>query len=255
MKLAQFLKRHSSTILTCVGAAGVAITAVMAVKATPKAIRLLEEAEKEKGEALTKIEVVKTTAPVYIPSAVMGVLTISCIFGANMLNKRQQAALTSAYAVINRAYSNYRNKVCELYGEETHENILASIAAEKAKNVPIYSSTFTSNCCLDFDDPTEEEKLFYDVFGERYFQSTFSRVLQAEYHLNRNFVLGATVSLNDFYEFLGIEKTDYGDTVGWDIFGGLCWVDFDHRKTVMDDGLECYIIDMAFEPYPDFDKC
>lgn len=33
---------------------------------------------------------------------------------------------------------------------------------------------------------------------------------------------------------------------------GEYWIDFNHRKTVMDDGLEVYIIEMPFEPTYDF---
>ena len=43
----RFLKRNASTILTCVGAVGVVATSVMAVKATPKALILLEKAKGE----------------------------------------------------------------------------------------------------------------------------------------------------------------------------------------------------------------
>ena len=43
-----------------------------------------------------------------------------------------------------------------------------------------------------------------------------------------------------------------GDEVGWMVSDGLYWVDFDHQKTVVDDGLngevECYIIDAPFPP-------
>ena len=41
-KSTSYLRRSSPTILTCVSAVGVVATAVMAVKATPKAIILLE---------------------------------------------------------------------------------------------------------------------------------------------------------------------------------------------------------------------
>jgi hypothetical protein len=32
------------------------------------------------------------------------------------------------------------------------------------------------------------------------------------------------------------------------------WVEFNHRKVVMDDGLECYIIEILTEPVPDFEE-
>ena len=47
-----FLKRNSSTILTCVGAVGVVATTVTAVRATPKAMRLIEQGKEEKGAEL-----------------------------------------------------------------------------------------------------------------------------------------------------------------------------------------------------------
>ena len=63
-----FLKRNSSTILTCVGAVGVIATTVTAVKSTPKALALLDHAKEEKGEDLTKLARVKIAGPAYIPS-------------------------------------------------------------------------------------------------------------------------------------------------------------------------------------------
>ena len=78
-------------------------------------------------------------------------------------------------------------------------------------------------------------------------------MLQAEYHLNRNFALGGGfITLNDFYTFLGIEKIPEGDAIGWMVSDGLYWVDFNHSKAMVDDGLngeiECYIIDVDFPP-------
>ena len=81
-----FLKRNSSTILTCIGAAGVIATSVLAVKATPKAMALLEQSEEEKGEKLTNMEKVQVAGPAYIPAAIVGASTIACIFGANVLS-------------------------------------------------------------------------------------------------------------------------------------------------------------------------
>ena len=54
-----FVKRNASTILTGLGSIGVLTTTITAVKATPKALHLIEEAEKEKGEKLTKWETIK----------------------------------------------------------------------------------------------------------------------------------------------------------------------------------------------------
>ncbi|MCM1525386.1 MAG: DUF6353 family protein, partial [Ruminococcus sp.] len=55
------------------------------------------------------------------------------------------------------------------------------------------------------------------------------------------------------YEFLGIPKTDYGETVGWYVNDDMdyYWIDFNHGKTVMDDGLECWMIETVIDPMPE----
>ena len=50
------------------------------------------------------------------------------------------------------------------------------------------------------------------------------------------------------YEFLGIETISGGDEIGWNISSGLVWIDFNHYKTVLDDGLEVCVIDMDWLP-------
>lgn len=99
-----FWKRHASTILTVAGGVGVILTTVAAVKATPKTLESLEEAKEQKGEELTSVEKIKIAGPKYIPTILIGTGTIACIFGANILNKRHQAALVSAYTLVDSSF-------------------------------------------------------------------------------------------------------------------------------------------------------
>ncbi len=239
-----FLKRNASTILTCIGGAGVVATSVMAVKVTPKAISLIDKAKDEKGEELTKFEIVRAAAPVYIPSILVGTSTIACIFGANILNKRSQAALMSAYALLDSSYKDYKNKISELYGEEGTNRIKEELAKDKYEESDI-----------KVEDNT---MLFYDEFSKRYFESTMYKVQYAEYAINRDIHMRGYAALNDFYEYLDIDGIDSGDELGWSEGGNLShywqsWMDFSHHKVVMDDGLECKIITMFMEPYPGFE--
>ena len=133
MRPQAFIKRNGATILSVVGAAGVIGTAVLAVKATPKALTLLDLAKKEKGEKLTKLEVVKIAGPAYIPSILMGVSSIACIIGSNVLNKQKQAALVGAYTMLDQSYKEYKNKVVELYGAEADQAVEEEI---KKDNCP-----------------------------------------------------------------------------------------------------------------------
>lgn len=244
-----FFEKNSATILTCIGAAGVVGTAVLTAKAAVKASKILEEAEEKKGEELTTIETIRTVGLNYIPAAVAGVSTIACIFGANVLNKRRQASLASAYALINSSYKEYKTKLQELYGEEVHNNIVDAIAAEKCDGTHILAGSLTGVCSQEIESDTEP-RLFYDEYSGRYFETTIEKVLLAEYHLNRNYALTGFVSLNEFYEFLGLKTTDYGKTVAWDICSDNYWIDFNHRKTFIgdNDDLECYVIEMSYYP-------
>lgn len=237
-----FCSQNASTILTSVGGAGVVVTSVMAVRATPKALRLLDEAEKAKGEELTKLESVRIAGPVYIPSVLVGASTIACIFGANMLNKRKQAALMSAYALLDNSYKEYKKKVEELYGEDANARIREEIAKDKYDDISV--------------EP--DKQLFYDEFSGRYFESTLADVLRAEYELNRYLSEWGGAYLNDLYELLDIPTTDYGDHLGWCACGMYemywsQWLDFEHQKIVLDDGLECTIISFLQEPIPGFE--
>lgn len=249
-----YLKKHSPIILTFVGAAGVVVTAVAVAKATPKAMKRVEKATDEKGEELTTMEAVVAAAPAYIPAAAIGASTIVCIFGANALNKRQQAALTSAYALVDRAYKDYRGKTKELLGEETDIQIREAIAKDKRnEDVVAYAPGITTLVSKG------EKMLFYDEYRSKYFEASMEEVLNAEYHLNRNFSFRGCASLNEFYEFLGLEKTDFGDVLGWSFNemaeGGLMpWIDFDHHLTKMDDGLECCIISPVWSPVSNYDE-
>lgn len=132
-----YLRKASPTILSGLGAAGVIVTSVLAVRATPKALRKIRADSKanHKGdpEAYSKLEAVKSAWVCYIPAAISGTATIFCIFGANVLSKHQQAALTSAYALLNDSYNNYKDKLRELYGEEAHQKIVDAIAAERLR--------------------------------------------------------------------------------------------------------------------------
>lgn len=232
-----FVKRNSSTILTGIGAAGVVATSVLAVKATPKAMKLIEIAKEEKGEELTKLEVVRVAASVYIPAAFVGIATIACIFGANILNKRQQASLISAYALIDNSYKEYRDKVREIHGEEAEEHIRHEIVRSKFVD----------------QRKAEEKQLFFDSLSMRYFESTIENVLKAEHAFAKTLVNFGYANLNEFYDMLGLDHTDYGYELGWSTasdqaFYGYSWLEFEHEKIILDDGLECTIISANQEP-------
>ena len=243
----RFIKRNAPTILTVAGGVGVVATSVIAVKATSKALTLLKEAEKEKGEELTLTEKVVVAGPSYIPSVLVGASTIACIFGANILNKHQQAALMSAYAFLDNSYKEYRKKVSELYGEEADDNVRTEISKDKYDKADI---------------PKDNgDMLFFDEFSGGFFRSTMEKVLRAQNLVNRDLVMQYYCTLNDYYGYLGLPKVEEGYDIGWSTTMNEQaywqeWVDFSNEKTYANDGTEYYIIRMFQEPmigFEDFD--
>lgn len=252
MNIKTLVKRAIPPVLTVVSAGGVIATAVLSSKAALKADILLKEAEESKHEQLTTFEKVQVSAPAYLPTVAAGALTVACIVGLRSYDRRQQAAAIAGYALIKRNYEKYQGKVKELLGLEEHHKITEAIARDVEVEVPkehclIAQGGIGPSSTMDFG-VNEEKRLFYDTFSDRYFESTIGDVLQAEHHLNRNFHLGGYVSVNDFYDLLGLDHIKDGDKLCWTLQEGLEWVDFDHSSTVLDDGLECCVIDMVFPP-------
>lgn len=231
-----WLKRNSSVILTCVSAAGVVATTVLAVKATPKAMELLEEAQDEADEELRTVDKVRIVAPEYLPALVTGSLTVACMFGAHIFDKKQQASLMSAYGLIDRGYKNYRGKVKELCGENVDTEVQDAMSRDRYKENPV--------------QVTEGKLLWYEPYRDEFFELTEKEVIDAEYHMNRSFILRGETNLNEFYEFLGLDPTDAGCEIGWEMNANEypfenTWIDFEHHLVVTDEGTEYYRIEIV----------
>lgn len=248
-------KGVAAVALALIGAIGVGITAVMTAKATQPAVTAIEAAKKKKGEELTKAETVMAAAPVFAPAVWAGIATAACIIGSTVISYKAQASLVGACACLDRLHKDYRGKVREFFGDAADQQVIAAISPEETKRVVLNAECLCENCCLSDEEPGEKV-LFYDTLTERYFTSTVEQVICAEYHLNRNYVLGGNVSVLNWLEFLGLEPDEgevdasIADSEIWDVDDneGLYWIDFNHRKVRMDDGLECYIIETPFGP-------
>lgn len=240
------LKRAAPTILSAAAAVGVVGTAILAARATTKASELLQAAADEKGTALTTLEVVRVAGPSYIPAAATGVSTICCIFGANLLNRRQQASMMSAYGLLNQSYQRYRKAATEVYGGDADRKINSQMAKDT------YISADGRSVYSPEQDRVSEKIQFHDSFSNRYFMATIPAVLNAQYHLNRNLTLRGEATINEFYRFLGVDEVDGGDEVGWStdelMESGILWLDFENIYTKMEDGMECCIVSACIDP-------
>ena len=253
-RIVEFGKRNSTTILTIISMLGVVGTAVASGIAANKAAEEKGRALKLENEDtdvpnLTTVpiklgykEYVKRYWKYYIPAVGIGILTCGCIGMTESINKKRQTALIGACALTAEAFREYRETVKEVYGEEGEKKVQEEI------------------CKKHYDEhvkkPEGEEILFYDMLSSRYFNSTLENVQFAITELNRRLVLQDYVTLDEFYELLGLGKMAFSKSVGWCTWAesdyGYRWIDVELDKVVMDDGLECYILRYPFEPHTDF---
>lgn len=222
-------KRYSPEILTGIGIVGMISTTVLAVRATPKALVLLENKKRdiklarirearESGDKhtdgselkLTVLETVKTTWKCYIPAVVTGACSTACLVGASSVNARRNAALAAAYAISETALSDYKEKVFETLGEKKAEEVKDAIARDKIEKNPVDQQKIIIT--------DKGNTLCYDHLSGRYFKSDVEQIRRAVNSLNERLLFDEHVCLNEFYDEIGLEEIyPIGDTLGWTV--------------------------------------
>lgn len=204
-----YVTKRSPEILTGIGITGMIATTVLAVRDTPKALKLIEDAQYEKGDYLTTQEKVKACWKCYIPAATTGVFSIACLIGANSVHSKRNAALATAYKLSETAYSEYRSKVMETVGEKKEQVVREKVAQERIESNPVSTNEVYI---------TEKgNTLCYDYISKRYFKSDVDRIRKIEIKLNKQMMhdICGYVSLNEFYDEIGLDRVEYGDEIGW----------------------------------------
>jgi hypothetical protein len=246
--LSRSISKHSPSILTAVGVAGLVSTVIMAIKATPKAMEIIEMEEKYRfseiqdpryGQPITPLEKVEMTWKVYIPTIGMGVLTSVCIVGANRINLRRNAALASLYTIADTALREYQAKVVETIGENKENKIQEELAQDRLKKNPVDQNTIIITGKGDF--------LCYDSFSGRYFQSNIDSIKKAENEFNQRMLREGWLGINHFYDLLGLEEIELGDEMGWIAERNLLEVRYDTKLAKED--VPCLV--MSYRAAPD----
>ena len=237
------LSKHSPEILTGIGVAGLLTTTVLAVRATPKALTLIEGEKKKKHvDKLTPVETVKTAWKPYIPAAVTGVMATACIIGASSVNAKRNAALATAYTISETALKEYREKVVETIGEKKEQAVRDSVAKEKVEKNPVSNNEVII---------TEKgNTLCYDSISGRYFRSDIDKIRRAASELDYRLRSEMYVSLNDFYYELGLPAIRMGEDLGWNVDQGPLTIDYSSQ--LAEDGTPCLVMDYHIAPRYDY---
>ena len=233
------MQKNAPVIFTGLTIAGVVVTAALSARAGWKAKEKLDHIEKVRDDKPTKFQYARVGVTCAIPPAIAMGTTIALAITNHRINQETQQNLIAGYILLDKTFREYRQRIRNEFGFEKEKEIY-DICSGKAEPVE-----------------QEEKPLFYDTYGKRFFNLSWEEIMDAEYQINRSFILRGHVSLNDFYSFLGLDWIVEGEDKGWSEYigettYGYRWIDFEHRFTTTDDGLECYILDYPFPPHEDY---
>ena len=248
MKSAQlWMSKRSPEILTGLGIAGMVTTTVLAVKATPKALKLIEKKkeylELKEEDKLTVKETVQVAWKPYIPAAVTGTVSVACLIGASSVNLRRNTALAAAYHLSETALTEYKEKVVETIGKNKEKTIRNKIDKDRVDNNPPNDK----EVIITGDGDT----LCYDYHSGRYFKTSIDKLKKVENGLNARLLREDYVSLNDFYDELGLSFTQMGDDLGWHVEKGL--IEFAFSSQLVND-TPCLVLNYNVAPQHGYNR-
>lgn len=240
------VKKHSPEILMVAGVVGTVASTVLACKATTKVNDILEEKKKTIKDihVCLEDETVKYTEEdskkdltivyaqtgvklvrLYAPAVVLGTLSITSIVAGHRILKKRNVALAAAYAVVDKGFKDYRNRVVERFGEELDKELRYNI---KAKEVEVEVVDENGNKTIEKQivNAIDEDPLAGISEYARFFdESSPYWTKDPEYNLmflrrqqdyaNDLLKSRGHVFLNEVYDMLGFQRAQCGQVVGW----------------------------------------
>lgn len=242
--LGKGVRKRAPALLMGAGIAGMVTTTVLAVRATPKALRLLEQQKAETPEEdLSPTEVVKTVWKCYIPAAVTGAISIACLIESHKIHGRRNAALATLYSLSESALREYQEKVIETVGPKKEEHIRDEIDKDKVQAIivddrMVVNTGHGTTLCLDSITNTP-------------FWSDINYLKKVMNDLNHQMVSTFDVSLNEFYMELGLDPIDpnVGDLIGWNT---TKMIDLEFSSQLTRDGRPCLVMRHGQPPFYEF---
>ena len=243
------------------GTGAILVAGVMVGVATPKAMKLIEDAQvaktkrfetmKEKApddavmdetDELTWVEIIKAGWKPYAPAIMTAVVGVACIVGGTRANARRNAALSAAYTVVEQTLNDYTAKTKEIVGAKKEKEIRDAIAEDELKKHPLsgYNVVRMPKC---------GKTLCYDVRSREYFMSDYNTIKKVENDLNRRLRSEMFISLNDVYDEFGIVHDDeLGDDIGWNVDNEL---EFTISSKIAENNEPC-LVNYVIAPRYDF---
>ena len=253
--------KHGPELLIGFGIAGFVASIIMAVKATPKAEDLIVQAEDEKEDTLTPLEMVRAAYKPYIPPAITFIAATGCVLEAMKIKSDRHAELATAYAISQAMVQKYQEKTEELAGEEKAKEIDTAVKRDVAKSQMAKDSVAKL-------PPSNVAGVhpFWDPLSNTAFYASTQMLERAEVALNKRLYTGTEpyVTIDDLYDELNnqgvyppLKHTSISNMMGWTPDDGGIEFDMDaegvpFEQTHWDDGTPCYLMSFRRHRQPDY---
>ena len=231
------LKKNSPTIFFVAGIAGVATSTVLACRSTLKLSETLDEMKKNIQVDMDLLEVhrIENELPdstryghvayvyskesfklvkLYAPAIILGTASIGALAGSHITLVRRNTALMAAYAAVQKAYDDYRDRVRDELGSERELDIYHAAKNELVQNK---DGEINESKVVDPNKYSPYAK-FFDEFSRHWNRDPELNRLYVQCQQNfANNLLNARghVFLNEAYDMLGIDRSKAGAVVGW----------------------------------------
>jgi hypothetical protein len=219
-------------IMTVIGVTGTLATAYLTGKASFKAAEILAE-EDPHMEAKEKLLVVWK---LYVPAAGTAALTVAAILFSHHVNARRAAAMASAYALSEKIFEEYKEKVIEKLGNKKEEEIRHELNQDRLDRNPASKSEVII---------INGNVLCYDKLSGRYFLSDYEAIRKAANDINEQIIHSHYASLGDFYDKLGLPQIGLSEELGWNL-DTMLDLKLDHG--ISDDNRPCLVIEYEVSP-------
>lgn len=244
LKLARSgLIKYAPQIATGVGLGLALVAGVRAVQKTPEAVKLIERKKEEKKDELTVTETVKTVWKCYLPSVIIFIVACVLIIGGQRISTRRAVAAATACSLYETQLKQYQEAAKEVLGDKKEAEIRTQMARNEVTSRPPLSTD-------DIVSTGRGNALFYDELSKRYFWSDPAYVDKIFQNLNFQLLDEMYVSLNDYWDALGLPTTNPGNLICWCVNDGKIDPSFDVILVASGpyEGYPCKVIGFYCEP-------
>lgn len=246
--VAKFAIKHLPEILSAIGVIAMGAATVHAINEAPKAKEDIEALDNnpDLDHKTYNREKAKCLIRHYWPTVTMSLGGAGLIFGGQKISLGRTAAALAALQIKTEDLEKWKRAIKETDGDKKLESLRQEVIKDSMHGGPENGDEIIKT--------GRGETLCFESISGRYFYSDIESIRRAVNLFNKSINDSAkysvmTGSLNEWYDFLGLEHIEIGDRLGW--VNRLMDVKFDSHLTTSN--VPCLVLSYDVEPTWDYD--